>query len=121
MIIDPTHQDEYGGALPHAPQGSAAPLTPYGRGEPSFFKPTALSLGVPRTRGGFVDLMGSAIKRSRAHQKTPWYGVIAKGGISDPLHTALLQKAAYPTHYIRRYCKSPCIRTYKLWINRVIR
>ncbi len=42
------------GALPHAPQGNCVPLTPCWRRERRSFKPTTLSLGVPRTRGWFV-------------------------------------------------------------------
>ena len=47
--------DRMAGALPHTPQGSAAPLTPYWRGESSFFKPMTAPLETARTRGFFVS------------------------------------------------------------------
>ncbi len=38
------------GALPHAPQGTCGPLTPFWRSEQTFFKPTTAPLGGARVR-----------------------------------------------------------------------
>ncbi|MCK6508446.1 tRNA lysidine(34) synthetase TilS [Myxococcota bacterium] len=57
------------GALPHTPQGSAAPLTPYWRNEQRFFHPTALPLEASRTRDLSLPHESSPCKQQASSER----------------------------------------------------